>query len=114
MQRQILRHNLTRSFILDGADGTVPGRVPPHCSFGGEGTPYNERRLPTVATISAPAGLYDPVFGLRSIDFGRMRAQSLAFTDLTMKLERMAPQAIAGEVTEYRRQRRDGAPTCEP
>ncbi len=114
VKHQIIAHHLTRSFMLDGADGAVPGRAPEHCSFGGEGTPYNERLLPTVATIAAPAGLYDPVFGLRSIDFGRMRAQSLAYTDLTMKLEQMPPQAIAGGITELRQARRDGAPTCEP
>lgn len=114
VKHQIVAHHLTRSFMIQGADAPVAGQVPPHCSFGGEGTPYNERLLPTVATIAAPIGLYDPVFGLKSIDFRRMRAQALAYTDLTMKLERMAPKAIAGDVTEFRRQRRTGAPTCEP
>jgi hypothetical protein len=42
-----------------------------------------------------------------------VRSASLAFTDPTMKLERMPQQAIAGEVTELRRARREGAPTGE-
>ena len=88
--------------------------MPPHCSFGGEGTPYNEHLLPTVADIAAPQSLYDPVFGPASIDFAIMHRQTLAFTDLVLALGPMSRAAIAGRVLDYRAQRRAGATACPP
>jgi hypothetical protein len=106
------RHRLDRTTMMVGADGTDPARAAEHCSFGGEGTPYAEQLLPTVALISAPASLYDPAFGLDSIDFARMRAQTLAFGDLALELSRMPAGTIAGDVTTERSRRRAGATAC--
>ncbi len=111
VQRVVVRRGLRRTALLQGADG-AGDHVPPHCSFGGEGTPFNERLLPTVADIAAPQTLYDPPFGPASIDFGLMRRQTLAFTDLVLRMGRMSRSAIAGRVLEYRAQRRAGAPVC--
>ena len=86
-----------------GAEPADDSRVPPHCSFGGEGTPYNHHLLPTVAAIAAPQILFNPPFGLDSIDFGLMRRQTLAFTELTRRLDRMRLADIAGRVLAVRR-----------
>ena len=111
--RQVVRrHDLRRTALLAGAEPADPAHVPPRCGFGGEGTPYNRHLLPTVAVIAAPQILFSPPFGLKSIDFGLMRRQMLAFTDLTRLLDRMRSADIAGRVIEYRRQRRAGKPTC--
>ncbi|MEA2307291.1 MAG: hypothetical protein QOH43_4571 [Solirubrobacteraceae bacterium] len=112
VQRQVERHRLDRTAMMVGADGTDPARAAEHCSFGGEGTPYAEQLLPTVALISAPASLYDPAFGLDSIDFARMRAQTLAFGDLALELSRMPAGTIAGDVTAERSRRLAGATAC--
>lgn len=108
----IRRHDLRRTALLRGADGAVAERVPPRCSFGGEGTPFNERLLPTVATIAAPQTLYNAPFGFEGIDFGLMRAQTLAYTDLVLRLERMSRADIAGRVLDFRARRRAGTATC--
>jgi hypothetical protein len=110
--RAIERHRVARTAMLTGADGADPARAPEHCSFGGEGTPYNERLLPTVAAISAPQGLYDPVFGLEAIDVHRMRRETVAFTDLLVRMSRMPRAAIAGDVRAERARRAAGAPGC--
>lgn len=110
----VRRHRLGPTALISGADGAVPGRAPRQCSFGGQGTPYNERLLPTVAPIAAPEPLYDPGSGLEGIDFRLMRAQTRAFTDLVLRMSVMPRQAIAGEVTGLRAERRRGAPTCRP
>lgn len=107
----VVRHHLARTVLLQGAD-LAGDHVPPHCSFGGEGTPYNKHLLPTVGDIAAPQTLYDPAFGLSGIDFRLMRRQALAFTDLVLDLGRMSRVAIAGRVLAFRAQRRRGAPTC--
>ena len=110
--RAIERNHVARTAMLVGADGADPARAPEHCSFGGEGTPYNERLLPTVAAISAPEGLYDPVFGLEAIDFHRMRRETVAFTDLLTHMGHMSRKAIAGDVLAERARRAAGAPGC--
>jgi hypothetical protein len=110
----VRRHRLGPTALIAGADGAVPGRAPRHCSFGGEGTPYNEHLLPTVAPIAAPWPLYDPGSGLEGIDFGLMHSQAEAFTDLLLRMDRMPRSQIAGRVTAMRRERRAGAPGCKP
>jgi hypothetical protein len=111
-RRTVVRHRLDRTALLVGADGADPARAAEHCNFGGEGTPYAEALLPTVALISAPASLYDPAFGLDSIDFRRMRAQTLAFGDLALAMARMPAKAIAGDVEAERARRKAGAAPC--
>jgi hypothetical protein len=112
VKRVVVRHDLRRHALIDGADFPPPGTVPPRCSFGGEGGPYNKHLLPTVALIAAPATLFDPAFGLEGIDFALMRRQTTAFTELVRRLDGMSRGAIAGDVTGFRRKRAQGAPTC--
>lgn len=107
----IKRHHVDATALLQGADAKG-NHVPAHCSFGGEGTPYNRHLLPTVATIAAPATLYDPHWGVDGIDFARMREQALAFTELVRRLDGMSRAAIAGTITADRTARDAGAPTC--
>jgi hypothetical protein len=108
----IARHRLGPTALIDGADAADPGRAPRHCSFGGQGTPYNEQLLPTVSPIAAPEPLYDAGSGLEGIDFGLMRAQTRAFTDLVLRMGVMSRADIAGQVTRLRAERRRGVPGC--
>ena len=114
VRRVVRRHRLGPTALIAGADTEVPGRAPRHCSFGGQGTPYNERLLPTVSPIAAPEPLYDGGSGLEGIDFGLMRAQTRAFTDLVLRMQTMTRAQIAGDVIRFRAERRDGAPGCKP
>jgi hypothetical protein len=112
VRRAVVRHDLRRHILIDGADFPPEGTVPPRCSFGGEGGPYNQHLLPTVGAIAAPATLFDPAFGLEGVDFALMRRQTIAFTELVRRLDGMSRKAIAGDVTRFRRERARGAPTC--
>ncbi len=104
-------YDMRRTILLQGAD--VPGStVPAHCSFGGEGTPYNQHLLPTIGVIAAPQSLYNPAFGLDGIDFTVMRDEVLGFTELVNRLGTMEQNAIAGDVTAERAERAAGAPGC--
>jgi hypothetical protein len=52
-------YDMQRTILLQGSD--LPGETAPrHCSFGGEGTPYNRHLLPTIGVIAAPQSLYNP------------------------------------------------------
>jgi hypothetical protein len=62
--------------------------------------------------ISAPQYLYDPTFGLSTIDFHVMRSELVGYTALALKLGKMSQATVAGQVTSERRQRRAGAPGC--
>jgi hypothetical protein len=99
--------------VIEGVDAEDPGRVPPHCSFGGEGGAYNQHLIPTIGAISGPEVLFAPAFGMEAVDFPFMRRQSLAFTDLLLDMSRMKQAAIAGEIPELRRRRAAGAPGCD-
>jgi hypothetical protein len=104
-------YDMRRTIMLQGAD--APGAtVPAHCSFGGEGTPYNQHLLPTVAAISAPQSLYNPVFGLEGIDFNVMRDEMLGYTELLNRLGPMPQQDVAGLVTVDRQRRAMGGDPC--
>jgi hypothetical protein len=104
-------YDLQRTILLQGSG--LPGEtVPRHCSFGGEGTPYNKHLLPTIGVIAAPQSLYNPVFGLEGIDFEYMRTQVLAYTELVNRLGTMTQSDVAGEVPAERALRAAGAPTC--
>jgi hypothetical protein len=108
----VRKYDIKRTVILQGAEFPVPGRAPERCSFGGEGTPYNEHLLPTVASISAPMTLYNPAFGLDGIGFARMSAETRAFTELLLEMGHMGDAEIAGAVAEDRARRTAGAPGC--
>jgi hypothetical protein len=104
-------YDLQRSILLQGADAPG-GTVPQHCSFGGEGTPYNIHLLPTIGVISAPQSLYDPAFELEGIDFDVMHSEVLGFTELINRMQPMSQEEIAGTVTTDRARRANGAQTC--
>lgn len=107
----VSHYDMQRSILLQGAD--APGTtVPSHCSFGGEGTPFNHHLLPTIGVISAPQSLYDPSFGLAGIDFGVMHSELLGYTELVNRLGTMNQAAVAGSVTVERLQRSQGASAC--
>jgi hypothetical protein len=106
-------YDLQRTILLQGAD--APGAtVPSHCSFGGEGTPFNVHLLPTIGVISAPQSLYDPAFGLEGIDFGVMHSELLAYTELVNRLGPMSQAEVAGSVPAERLQRAAGGQPCPP
>jgi hypothetical protein len=106
-------HDLQRTILLQGSD--APGNsVPMHCSFGGEGTPYERHLLPTIGVIAAPQFLYDPAVEMDGIDFDVMHAELLAFTELVNRLGPMSQTDVAGSVDVERQQRAAGAPPCPP
>ena len=110
----VRKYDMQRTILLQGADAPS-GNTPSHCSFGGEGTPYNIHLLPTVAAIAAPQSLYDPPFGLEGIDFGVMRSEMLGYTELLNRMSGMSQQEIAGQVEIDRQRRAAGTTTpCPP
>jgi hypothetical protein len=106
-------YDMQRTILLQGSDAPGP-TVPSHCSFGGEGTPYERHLLPTIGVIAAPQFLYDPAIEMEGIDFGVMHSELLAFTELVNRLEPMSQSDVAGTVTAERQQRAAGAPGCPP
>jgi hypothetical protein len=88
--------------------------VPQHCSFGGEGTPYERHLLPTIGVIAAPQFLYDPAIEMEGIDFDVTHAELLAYTELVNRLGPMSQADVAGSVDAERQQRANGAPPCPP
>jgi hypothetical protein len=106
------RRNLDRTAVLRGVDVPNDARVPPVCSMGGLGNFYHRNLIPTLAMISGPWSLYDPVFGAEAIDFDRMRNQVLAAGDAILALAGLPRERIAGDYLEYRTRLAQGAPTC--
>src|SRR3954451_9746356 len=104
-------YDMQRTILLQGAD--APGTtVPSHCSFGGEGTPYNVHLLPTIGVISAPQSLYDPAFELDGIDFAVMHSELLAYTELVNRLGPMSHAEVAGSAPAEGAQRAAGGAPC--
>jgi hypothetical protein len=104
-------YDMQRTLVLQGAD--APGStVPSHCSFGGEGTPFNQHLLPTIGVIAAPQSLYDPPFGLKAIDFEVMHSELLGFTELINRVGVMSQSDVAGSVPADRARRDAGTATC--
>jgi len=104
--------SVDRTFVLPGADGPVPDRAPPQCSFGGIGTHFHSHLIPTMAMISGPWTLWAPAFGAEAVDHERMRRQVLAAGDAITALSPVPRDQIAGPYTDLRRARAGGAPTC--
>jgi hypothetical protein len=99
---RVTAHDLRRSFVLRGADAPRAG-FPPHRSFGGEGGPYREHLVPTVAGITGPWTLYDPSFPMELlVDFELMRRQAMAFGDVVLAVDDVPRQVIAGADNVYR------------
>ena len=104
-------YDMQRTILLQGAD--APGNtVPMHCSFGGEGTPYENHLLPTIGVIAAPQFLYDPAFELDAVDFDVMHSELLGYTELVNRLMVMSQSDVSGSVDAERMQRAMGAPGC--
>ncbi len=100
----VVTHDMRGTIALRGAD--LPGQhIPLHYSFGGEGTPYNEYLLPTVATITAPWALYNPAFGLEVLDPELVHRNALMYTDLVHALMPLSRYLLAGEVLADRQAR---------
>jgi hypothetical protein len=104
-------YDMQRTILLQGADAPG-GTVPSHCSFGGEGTPYEKHLLPTVGVIAAPQFLYNPAVELEGIDFGVMHSEVVGFTELLNRMGAMSQSDVSGSVDAERAQRAAGAPGC--
>jgi len=109
---QVVRgYDLQRTILLQGAD--LPGATDPaHCTFGGEGTPYERHLLPTVGVISAPQYLYDPACEMSVLDLPLMRTEIAAYTELVNRMQTMSESEISGGVDAERALRALGAPGC--
>jgi hypothetical protein len=106
-------YDMRRTILLQGFD--APGAtVPQHCTFGGEGTPFERHLLPTIGVISAPQFLFDPAIELNGIDVDVMHSELLGFTQLVNQLGTMSQTQVAGAVDAQRLARAAGAPSCPP
>lgn len=100
--RAVIDRDLRRTFILRGADAPA-ARFPPHASYGGEGGPYHQHLIPTVAAITGPATLFMPAFTQDELlDVELMRRQTMAFGDIILELQGLPREVIAGADTAYR------------
>jgi hypothetical protein len=88
---------LPRTAVLKGLGVPDPDQAPPVCSMGGLGTVFHDHLTPTLAMISGPWSLYDPVFGAKAIDFDQMRSQLLAAGDTILDLDGLPRAELAGE-----------------
>jgi hypothetical protein len=97
----VVGRDLRKTIVLRGAD--LPGaRIPPHQSFGGEGTEYQQHLIPTIALVTGPWSLYNPAFGMEAIDGDLMRRQALVFGDLVHALGAQPREALGGGYLGYR------------
>lgn len=104
----IVENDLARSYVLRGAD--VPGpHLPPHHSFGGEGTAYHGYLVPTVAFVTGPWTLFNPSFGMEAVDGELFHEQLTVFTDLIYELDDVPREVIAGA---YLAEREARSPLC--
>ncbi len=103
----IANRNLGRTYGLHGASLPVEG-LPPYRDFGGEGTPYQEHNLPTVAFITDPWTLYNPAFGIEAVDKNLMYQQALAYTDL-LHATALLPGLLLGGAVPVERSARNTA-----
>jgi hypothetical protein len=108
----IRRRDVERSLLLKGTTLPDDSHVPPWCSFGGEGTAYMQRLLPTVAFVASPWPLFSSSYGMELIDLELLREQSLMFNDFLLRMRGASQEAIAGKYTQYRADREAGKPTC--
>jgi hypothetical protein len=108
------RRKLPRTAVLKGLGVPNPDQAPPICSMGGLGTLFQQRLVPTLAMISGPWSLYDPVFGRRAIDFGQMRSQVLTAGDAILALDGLPREQIAGDYPALQAQLDEGTKTGCP
>jgi hypothetical protein len=108
------RRNLPRTAVLKGLAVPDPTLAPPICSMGGLGNAFHPSLVPTLAMISGPWTLYDPVFGRRALDFGQMRSQVLAAGDAILALDGLPRAAIAGDYPALQAQLDQGTKAACP
>jgi hypothetical protein len=114
LKQLIQARDVRRSLLMKGTALADDSRVPPYCSFGGEGTPYEQHLIPTVGFVTSPWMLFDPGYGMKLIDLKLLRQQTLMFSDFLLRLRAVPQDAIAGAYTQYRQERAQGKPTCPP
>jgi hypothetical protein len=114
LEQLIQARDVRRSLLMKGTALPDDTHVPPYCSFGGEATPYEQHLLPSVGFVTSPWILFDPGYGLKTIDFRLLRQQTLMFSDFLLRLRGAPQDAIAGAYTQYRQERAQGKPTCAP
>jgi|SRR3954447_4870158 hypothetical protein len=114
LEQLVQARDVRRSLLMKGTALADNSHVPPYCSFGGEATPYEQHLIPSVGFITSPWILFDPGYGLKSIDFRLLRQQTLMFSDFLLRLRGVPQEAIAGAYTQYRQERAQGKPTCAP
>jgi hypothetical protein len=111
------RRDLPRTAVLKGLAAPNENQAPSICSMGGLGTYFHSALVPTLAMISGPWSLYDPVFGRKAIDFGQMRSQVLAAGDAILSLDGLPRARIAGDYPALQAQldqgTKSGCPTEE-
>ncbi|REE95216.1 hypothetical protein [Thermomonospora umbrina] len=112
LKKAVDARGVPQTMVLPGLDPPDASRVPVHCSFGGLGTAYQRRLIPTLAGVSGPWSLWAPSFGRRAIDFHRMHAQTLTVGDTLLALDDLPRAALAGEYPAERARRAAGNPTC--
>jgi hypothetical protein len=100
----VVHNDLRETIALRGAD--LPGpHIPPHRSFGGEGGPYHQRLVPTIAHVAGPWTLFNPAFGLEAIDPDKLHAQTLVFADIVHGIETTPREVLGGGYLAYREAR---------
>ncbi len=114
LKQVIQERDVRRSLLMKGTTLADNSHVPPYCSFGGEATPYEQHLIPSVGFVTSPWILFDPGYGLESIDFSLLRQQTLMFSDFLLRLRGIPQDAVAGAYTQYRQERAQGKPTCAP
>jgi hypothetical protein len=92
----VVRDKLTETIALQGAD-LPAAHIPIHQSFGGEGGPYHQRLIPTIAFVTGPWTLFGTAYSTNQIlDKNLMHQQTLVFTDILHRIEYLPRQVIAG------------------
>jgi hypothetical protein len=109
----VKRRHLDNTAVVKGTEAPVVDRVPQYCAQGGLGGNFNAHLLPTTSAITGPWSLWAPSFGAKAVDFGRMRREALAVSDVARALDAVPRADIAGTYVAERQRRAEGAPTCE-
>jgi hypothetical protein len=107
------RRRLDRVLVTRGACMPKLRQVPRFSSFGGVGTYYHNRLLPTTSLISGPWSLWAPSFGKEAVDVARLRLQTLALGDVYLALQDVSRDEIVEGYRVYRQQRAKGAEVPE-
>ncbi len=92
-----MRRKPARTGVLKGLGVPNPNQAPSICSMGGLGSFFQSQLVPTLAMISGPWSLYDPVFGAKALDFAHMRKQMIMAGDAVLALDGLPRAAIAGD-----------------